>query len=50
MNNKSLDELIAEARKECELERLSNKRKRYGDDEVEELIRLMRDLDDIEER
>ena len=46
---KSLDELLAEARRECELERLSRKKKRYSDDEVEELIKLMRNLDDIEE-
>ena len=49
MNNKSLDELIAEARRECELERLQKKSKRYSDDEVDEIIRLMKNLDDIEE-
>lgn len=47
---KSLDELIAEARRECELEKLAKKKKEYNDDEVNELIRLMRNLDDIEER
>ena len=46
---KSLDDMIAEARRECEAERLKTKSKRYSDDEVEELMRLMRDLDDIEE-
>ena len=46
---KSLDDMILEARRECEAERLKKKSKRYSDDEVEELMRLMRDLDDIEE-
>lgn len=47
---KSLDDLIAEARKECEAEKLKKKSKRYSDDEAEELIRLIRELDSIEER
>lgn len=46
---KSLDEIIAEARKECELDKLSKNKKRYSDDEAEELIRLIRSLDGIEE-
>ena len=47
---KSLDDLIAEARKECEAEKLKKKSKRYSDDEAKELIRLIRELDSIEER
>ena len=47
---KSLDDLILEARKECEAEKLKKKSKRYSDDEAEELIRLIRELDSIEER
>ena len=47
---KSLDDLILEARLECEAERLQKKSKRYSDDEVEELLRLIKSLDNIEER
>ena len=47
---KSLDDLIAEARRECEAEKLKKKSKRYSNDEAEELIRLIRELDSIEER
>lgn len=46
---KSLDDMIAEARRECEAERLKKKSKRYSDDEVEEVIRLLKNLDGIEE-
>lgn len=47
---KSLDDMILEARKECEAEKLKKKSKRYSDDEAEELMRLIRELDSIEER
>lgn len=46
---KSLDDMIAEARRECEAERLKKKSKKYSDDEVEEVIRLLKNLDGIEE-
>lgn len=46
---KSLDDMILEARLECEAERLKKKSKRYSDDEVEELMRLIKNFDDIEE-
>lgn len=46
---KSLDELIAEARRECEAEKLAKKKMRYSDDEVEELVRLVSNLNQIEE-
>ena len=47
---KSLDDMILEARKECEAEKLKKKSKRYSDDEAEELMRLIRELNSIEER
>ena len=47
---KSLDDMILEARLECEVERLKKKSKRYSDDEAEELMRLIRELDSTEER
>lgn len=47
---KSLDDMILEARLECEAEKLKKKSKRYSDDEAEELMRLIRELDSIEER
>lgn len=46
---KSLDDMITEARRECEAERLKKKSKRYSDDEVEEVMRLLKNLDGIEE-
>ena len=47
---KSLDDMILEARRECEAERLQKKLKRYSDDEAEELMKIIRELDSIEER
>ena len=47
---KSLDDMILEARLECEAEKLKKKSQRYSDDEAEELMRLIRELDSIEER
>ena len=46
---KTLDEILAEARRECEADKLKKKKKKYSDDEISELIKLMKNLDNIEE-
>ena len=46
---KTLDEILAEARREFEADKLKKKKKKYNDDEISQLIKLMKNLDNIEE-